>query len=543
MKRFLPVLFVSLLVCQHIAAQTAPNSFKPTLKRIAVFKNGYVLTYREGEAQPVNGLATTAEMPVGVMGTVWGYTLTPSARVVQLTAGESEKKETQRVTSFEELLLVNEGLRVKVKGHDKYYEGELIMLSPRRAKTPASASELTASAGSSNSYDIALKTAEGVFVIEANNFSQIEILGPAKFEKTLTSKENRLTFKTEGTSGKVGLGVAALERGIRWIPAYRIQLQGDPVREAKVELEAMLINELADLDNTEVHFVVGVPHFLYKDIISPLSLSTTFAGVSSYFNTNTNVYSNAIMTQSRAGELRRREDSDDASRLPAGPDEQLPTTSADELFLYRAEQLSLKKGERASLRLFSLNVPCTEVYEWDVPDSTDAGYDEGRAVQNLAQGVWFGVKMKNQTAMPWTTAPAIAFRDWKALGQDMLGFTPVGSDVFVRVSPATEVIGKHQLEEKSRVRQVVRVGTEAVEYDIITVEGAIKVKNNKQQPINIILKRRVEGAVSAVSDNGTAKRQGAGVEALNPTTNIRWELTLPTGEKELRYTYKTYVRR
>lgn len=544
-KLLLGVLCASLWACGWASAQTAPNAFKPTLKRIAIFKNGYVFTYREGEAQPVNGLATTTEMPIGVMGTVWGYTTTQPARVLQLTAGENEKKETQRVTSFEELLLVNEGLRVKVKGADRYYEGELIALTPRRPKTPASLAEIPTTPDNSGGYDIALKTGEGVFVIEANYFSQLEILGPAKFEKTVTSKENRLTFKTEGATGRVGLGVAALERGIRWIPAYRIQLQGDPVREAKLELEAMVINELADLDNTEVHFVVGVPHFLYKDIISPLSLSTAFAGVSSYFQTNTNVYSNAIMTQSRAGELRRRTDADEeeSSAAVVGPDEQLPAASTDELFLYRADQLSLKKGERASLRLFSLNVPCTEVYDWDVPDSTDAGYDEGRAVQNLANGVWFGVKLKNQTAMPWTTAPAISFRDWKALGQDMLGFTPIGSDVFVRVSPATEVIGRHQLEEKSRVRQVVRVGTEAVEYDIITIEGAIKVKNNKKQPINIILKRRVTGSVSAVSDNGTAKRQGAGVEALNPTTNIRWELTLPTGEKELRYTYKTYVRR
>ena len=203
----------------------------------------------------------------------------------------------------------------------------------------------------------------------------------------------------------------------------------------------------------------------------------------------------------------------------------------------------MKKGERASLRLFSLTVPCSEVYEWDVPDSTSATYDEGRAVQNLSNGVWFGVKLKNQTNMPWTTAPALSFREWKPLGQDMLGFTPVGSDVFVRVSPATEVIGSHQLEEKSRVREVVRVRNDVTEYDAITVEGVIKVKNNKKQPVNIVLKRQVNGAVSVVSDGGKARRQGASLEAVNPQTNIRWELTVPTGEKELRYTYKTYVRR
>jgi hypothetical protein len=412
------------------------------LKRVAIFKNGYVFTYREGEAQPANGLAYSTEMPTGVMGTVWGYTTSPNARVAQLTAGESEKKEVQRVSDLEELLLANEGLRVKVKGLDRYYEGELITLTPRRKEVaPANAASIAPRTEGTGSHDLALKTAEGLFVIKASYYSQVEILGPAKFEKIVTSKENRLTFKTEGAGGKVGLGVAALERGIRWIPAYRLQLQGEPVREAKLELEAMVINELADLDNTEVHFIVGVPHFLYQDIISPLSLNSAFAGVSSYFRTNANAYSNAIMTQSRAGELRRRDDTGEESPATINTEDQLPAAAADELFLYRAEQLSLKKGERASLRLFSLTVPCSEVYEWDVPDTTNAGYDEGRAVQNLANGVWFGVKLKNQTTMPWTTAPALSFREWKPLGQDMLGFTPVGSDVFVRVSPATEVIG------------------------------------------------------------------------------------------------------
>jgi hypothetical protein len=536
-------LFLMILACaSHSFAQAA--AFNPKLKRIAVFKNGYVFTYREGEAQLANGLAYTTSMPTGVMGTVWGYTTSPPARVAQLTAGESEKKEVQRVSDLEELLLANEGLRVKVKGHDRYYEGELIALTPRRKEiAPMNAASIAPRTEGAGSYDLAVKTAEGLFVIKAGYYSQVEILGAAKLEKIVTSKENRLTFKTEGATGKVGLGVAALERGIRWIPAYRIQLQGDPVREARLELEAMVINELADLDESEVHFVVGVPHFLYKEIVSPLSLNSTFAGVSSYFQTNANIYSNAIMTQSRAGELRRREDVDTESGPVSGPEDQLPAASADELFLYRADQLSLKKGERASLRLFTLNVPCTEVYDWDVPDSTDAGYDESRPVQNLANGVWFGLKMKNQTQMPWTTAPAISFRDWKALGQDMLSFTPVGSDVFVRVSPAIEVIGKHQLEEKSRVRQIIRVGNDAKEFDELTLEGVIRVKNTKKQPVNVVLKRRVNGAVSFVSDNGVAKRQGAGVEAVNPNTNSRWELTIPPGEKELRYTYKTYIKR
>ena len=81
----------------------------------------------------------------------------------------------------------------------------------------------------------------------------------------------------------INLGIASMERGIRWIPAYRVEAKGTPVKEAKLELEAMIINELTDLKNSEVYFVVGVPHFLFQESMSPLSMNSAFAGVSNYF--------------------------------------------------------------------------------------------------------------------------------------------------------------------------------------------------------------------------------------------------------------------
>ena len=115
----------------------------------------------------------------------------------------------------------------------------------------------------------------------------IELLD--KFEinqivKTL-EKENRLSLKVDGAKDgeKLNLGIAALERGLRWIPAYRVEVKGEPIKEAKLELEAMLVNDLTDLKNSDVYFVVGVPSFMFQNEISPLSLNSTFAGVSTGF--------------------------------------------------------------------------------------------------------------------------------------------------------------------------------------------------------------------------------------------------------------------
>ena len=73
------------------AAAAAAAAFSPEIKRIAVFKNGYAFTYREGEARiGTGGWAYTTRTPIGVLGTVWGYSAAPNVRVEQLLASQEE---------------------------------------------------------------------------------------------------------------------------------------------------------------------------------------------------------------------------------------------------------------------------------------------------------------------------------------------------------------------------------------------------------------------------------------------------------------------
>jgi hypothetical protein len=529
-------------------------SFKPTIKRVAVFKNGYVFTYREGVAAPQgDGWVYTTEVPIGVMGTVWGYATTPQARVTQLLATEAIRKDVSRAANLEELLFINEGSRVRVKSQysEKILEGIYVILSPRRTFTVGTTGvqlrEVTGAERIQNGEsDIAVTTESGVTVMRTSNIAYLEFLGQPQWDKLTANKEHRLALKTENvTAGQtIGLGVAALERGIRWIPAYRIVPSGEPVTEARLELEAMVINELTDISDAEFYFVVGVPHFLYQEMISPLSLSQTFAGVSSYFSVSQqNQYANSIMTQSRAGELRPSGGGDASTTVPE--DESLTAMSADELFLYRSNQIDLKKGERASLRLFSLTVPCREIFTWTIPDGVRSDEYTSRSLTNLTGGFWRSLKLKNQTTMPWTTAPALTLRDWKPLGQDILAFTPVNTETLVRVTPATEVVGTHKMEEKSRVRQVINASqtSAGVEYDLVTVEGTIKLRNVKKQPVDVLITRQVSGDVKEASGGGVISREGAELQSINPRSVVKWEFSLPPGEMQLRYVYSVYVRR
>jgi hypothetical protein len=214
----------------------------------------------------------------------------------------------------------------------------------------------------------------------------------------------------------------------------------------------------------------------------------------------------------------------------------------------------LKKGERATMRLFSLTVPCSEVFEWTLNDVKDAqtrymnsNYsnqnDQINSLQDLTSKVWYALKLKNTTGMPWTTAPAISFRDWKPLGQDMLKFTAIGGEEVLRVTPATEVIGTHKLEEKSRIRERLRWNGSDYEFDLVTVEGTIKIRNVKKQPIELVLTRNLVGEVVDASDNGKITKEGLNLQSINSNSIVKWNIAIPNGEKELKYTFKVYVRK
>ena len=554
MKKFL---ITAVFICLSVNLVFSQNGFAPEIKRVAVFKNGYAFTYREGEAQTNNGWVYTTNTPIGVLGTIWGYSASPNVKVMQLLASESEKRELLRVTDIAEILLANEGARIRFvdsNNSNKVFEGTYeIVGQDRNFAMPHPVNHQY----QESDIVIALKTENGLMLFPANAVKNIEIIGQPKMERPKISKENRLSIKVEGANNgqHINLGVAALERGIRWIPAYRVEVKGSPVKEAKLELEAMLINELTDLKNSEVYFVVGVPHFLFQDAMSPLSMNTAFAGVSSYFQSGTrnnrrDSYSNAIMSQVAVAADGNYDEEDAAPTVSI--EEQTNSFSAEQLFLYQTNSINLKKGERASLRLFSLTVPATEVFEWTLNDApeTQRRYLEYSSsststplMQDLSSKVWYALRLKNQTGMPWTTAPALSFREWKPLGQDMLTFTPIGGENILRVTPATEVIGTHTLEEKSRERVQLNYGGSNYNFDLVTIEGTIKLRNIKKETVEVVLTRNLVGEILSASDDGKISREGLNLQSVNPNSIVKWNLNIPNGEKEIRYTYKIYVRK
>src|SRR6185295_8081495 len=104
MKRSIASFALFCLLALPIFSQTA---FSPEINRVAVFKNGYAFTYREADTTTENGCAYTDKTPIGVLGTIWGYSNSPNVKVTQLLASENESRGTERVANLSEFLLAN----------------------------------------------------------------------------------------------------------------------------------------------------------------------------------------------------------------------------------------------------------------------------------------------------------------------------------------------------------------------------------------------------------------------------------------------------
>src|SRR5262249_50697708 len=110
---------------------------------------------------------------------------------------------------------------------------------------------------------VLVKTESGTRAIPLDQVRSVTSLGEAAGRRREDEKRDRLTLKVarEG-SGTARIGLVYVQKGLRWIPSYRVDIDG--AGKARVKMEATLVNDLIDLDDATVHLVVGVPRFEFE---------------------------------------------------------------------------------------------------------------------------------------------------------------------------------------------------------------------------------------------------------------------------------------
>ncbi|HWB20654.1 MAG TPA: hypothetical protein VG711_10160, partial [Phycisphaerales bacterium] len=285
------------------------------VREVTVFKDGHALVLREGE-MPMNehGEVVIEDLPAPVLGTFWPFSGNNDVKLRTVTAGAKRMMVERTALSMQELIEGNVGASVIIKDVSGVEHVGTIASLPARSSEelkmtspPGSAERL-----SEKGQVLLLKTEYETQVIPLGSIRDLAFKGDVHQHVQQEEMRNVLTLKLDPgrreSSGNANVGLMYLQKGLRWIPNYKVVIDGEG--HANIELQATLINELIDLNDVSMNLVIGVPSFAFKDTLDPISLQRTMAQLGQYFDQNVRTgqtFSNSIMTQARYTE--RRNDS------------------------------------------------------------------------------------------------------------------------------------------------------------------------------------------------------------------------------------------
>jgi len=129
----------------------------------------------------------------------------------------------------------------------------------------------------------------------------------------------------------------------------------------------------------------------------------------------------------------------------------------------------------------------------------------------------------------------------QVINQDKLKFTPVTGETYLKITESPEIQLTESEVETERKNHDRKIWGNF--YDLITIQGSIKIKNYKSQKVNLEVSRILIGKFKNSSIK-IAKEKLLEVSNINPKNKIMWELELDAGEeKVIEYTYQILVRR
>jgi hypothetical protein len=535
------------------AAQVAKDLPDVMLKTtsVAAFKNGLGFFMRQGTAHVANGQARIPFVPEASLGTLWLAPNESGVTIEELVAYRYKAQKERSIESLEELLENSVGKTVTVTFNQKEYTGEVLRFSkPEKQNTANPPNNVNPYLVSPSIIPVQparvllMKVGDAVLAMDPRSVSLVSSPVAPSMTIKQDSEAKALRFTLKGAKETANLTMGYLEKGLGWTPSYLVSLQDD--KSARITMQAVLTDDVEDLNDADVFFVVGVPNFQFADEWSPMALQQTLVQYMRDAETpsSNSRFSNAIMSQ-RAGVLTQDN----------GPDtfqstvRELQGAPEEDLFLYARPNVTLAKGERATYNIFAANVPYEHIYEWEVVDNPQVDV-YGNRVNNsqanntpdaMANVVWHSLRLKNSSAFPWTSAPAMVISGTKALSQDTLLYTPKQASTNLKMTVATDVrTSKKELEVERQPKALYRNGND---FEAVTVEGTLKLKNYKNGAVAVKVYRSLVGEVLSTTDAGQAEKTGEGIRGVNPSSRITWDVTLKPGEERvITYRYKILVR-
>jgi hypothetical protein len=496
------------------------------ITEVSVFKDGHAFVMHEGLVKvDENGEVQMEYLPRAVLGTFWIASMDAKAKVQSVTSGTRVITQSKTALGVSDLIEANIGKRIRVRdtSSNQVYEGVILAVPQQdteelsRTSVPGSAPQLPL-----KGQILMLKVAEGIKVLPLASASLQEITFLDEPVRTLEREgfRNVMTVRLgkEYAGKSVRLAMAYVQLGVRWIPSYHIDIDGKG--KAKVTLHGTVINELNDFNDARVHLVVGVPSFMFKDVVDPMSMQETIAQLGAAFSGNTssqmsNFSNSAIMSQQvmpRMSEYRS-----DMGRAPEtidlGP-EVKGANSNEDLFIFSVEHMSLKKGQRMVLGVASYELAYDDIYKLDLnfapPKEAMRNLNNEQQIEmaKLMSGpkVKHMIRIKNTATQPITTAPAVIAKEGRVMGQGLATYTAVGGQCDIELTVAIDISASRSDTETGRTSNAIKINGN--DFDKVDLAGKITLVNRKKQALEVEVTRSVLGKVGKAGQDGAITQLG-----------------------------------
>lgn len=491
-----------------------PHVWKPDVRSVAVFKNGMGFFVRDGEVALRDGWCVTGAVPPAVFGTFAVYSLNEGQAVDIVGAGPGETVEFNGTDGPEDVagkrarLNACKGLKVTLTTeHDE-----------KREASSGTLAELTD--------EFAILSQDGQ--LRAARLSELKKLQVLDYPL-------RVHVEGEGKEGTTAkLGMAYLRKGVTWVPEYTLRIIDENT--AELTLRATLINEAEDLIGTDVHFVVGVPHFLHSEYLTPLAVGQAIRSVAAALPAGfqSQMLSNAIVN--RAATAADGRASQTEPKPPAPPEtggniddvmRTIPQTggeAAGDFAVYTKKCMTVRRGEKAIVTLFTRKIPYSHYYRWQSPGD-----------------LRHFLVLRNEADTPWTTGPVVAVSDERPLCEDTIRYTPRNSNYELPVTTAVNV-GTGTTESEVDRKLKAHEPAANVFLDLVTIEGRVTICNHEKRPIDMEVRRTVPGLIKTASNDGRIWQNTDRLKLTEREGAVTWTLKLAPGEaKGLTYRYERYV--
>ena len=568
---------VALLVsCAVAHGRNGSTSDTLPITEVTAFKDGHALVLRDGAvALNADGDAVLSELPRPILGAFWADSGDARARLASVVSERIDEQEVAAATSVPDLLGVNIGARIAfLDVRNELREGvllEIVEREPEKAEPPQRPAgwndwqwqqhlRNTQPPGAKSRIAL-IETETGIASIPVEQVRDVRFLdGTPNTSMRVERQRERMTLDLEWDADAPDEGAVRLmyvQKGLRWIPSYRVTVLDD--EHVRLELQATIVNELADLDDVTMNFAVGVPSFAFESSIDPMGLQDALAELGAHFRASSgtgSMFSNAIRSQSA---IVAYDSNGSSAQAPASP-ALTGSERAEDLFVYTVERLSLRKGARMVVPLVSYEVCYESLYRLELParppfdGSSSIPHERRTAIERALTSPIpthvLRILNDNPDAYPITTAPALVIKDGRTLAQGLLTYAAPGGTSDLDVGKGVAIAVEAREIEQDRELKALRWNNS--DYARASVEFSAALTNRKPTPVRMEI---VKIAFGESPEGG----QDAGVEVLSPydplisgerewswwrgyawpwwwsrfnsAARIRWDVTIDAGER------------